>query len=115
MVELVEPLQQEPLDQDADEADDQRREHQRRPVADAELVEQQERREGTHHVLGAVGEIDDVEHAEDDGEAEAQQRIERAVDEPEQKLPEQRRRRNAEDFEHRPSRISVHPGELAIR
>ena len=109
MVELVEPLQQQPLDQDAERADDQRRQQQRRPVADAELVEQQERRERAHHVLRAVGEIDDVEHAEDDGEAEAQQRVERAVDQPEQKLPEQRRRRNAEDFEHGPSRGSPPP------
>ena len=45
-------------------------------------------------------EIDDVEHAEDDGKPEAQQRVERAVDQPEQELPEQRLRRNAEDFEH---------------
>ena len=60
-------------------------------------MQQQEGREGAHHVLGAVREIDDVEHAEDDGEAEAQQRIERAVDQPDQQLPEQRLRGNAED------------------
>ena len=43
--------------------------------------------ERAHHVERAVGEIDDVEHAEDDGEAEAQQRVERAVDQPDQQLP----------------------------
>ncbi len=45
--------------------------------------------ERAHHVERAVGEIDDVEHAEDDGEAEAQQRVERAVDQPDQQLPEE--------------------------
>ena len=44
-----------------------------------------------------MGEIDDVEHAEDDRQPEAQQRVERAVDQPEQQLPEQRLRRDAED------------------
>src|ERR1700690_1319023 len=55
---------------------------------------------GAHHVLGAVAEIDDVEHAEDYGQSEAQQRIERAIDQPDQELPEQRCRRDAENFEH---------------
>ena len=63
----------------------------RRPVADAGILQQQIGGEGAHHVLGAVREIDDVEHAEDDGEPEAQQRVERAVDQPDQQLPEQRR------------------------
>src|SRR5262249_19519819 len=53
-----------------------------------------------HHVLGAVGEIDDVEHSEDDRKPEAQQCIERAVDQADQELAEQRRGRDAEDFEH---------------
>src|SRR5262249_55124489 len=100
MVELVEPLQHRALDHDADGADDDRREHERREIAQVEILQQQERRERAHHVLGAMGEIDDVQHSEDDGEAEAEQRIERAVDQPEQQLPEQRSRRNAEDFEH---------------
>src|SRR5215468_11617671 len=45
-------------------------------------------------------EIDDVEHAEDDGEPEAEQRIERAVDEPDQELPKQDLRADAEHLEH---------------
>ena len=64
------------------------------------MLQQQIGRERAHHVLGAVREVDDVEHAEDDGEAEAQQRVERAVDQPDQQLAEQRLRGNAEDFEH---------------
>ena len=67
-------------------ADDDRRDDQRGPIVHAGVLQQQERRERAHHVLGAVREIDDVEHAEDDGEPEAQQRVERAVDQPEQQL-----------------------------
>ncbi len=100
VVEPVEPLQEQPLDRDAGGTDQDRRQHQGGPIADVEIVEQQECREGAHHVLGAVGEIDDVQHAENDREPEAQQRIERAVDQPHQELAEQRRRRNAEDFDH---------------
>ena len=36
-----------------------------------------------------MGEIDDVEHAEDHGKAEAEQRVERAVDQSDQQLCEQ--------------------------
>ena len=100
MIELVEPLQAKPLDDDAGCADDQRRDDQGGPVADAGILQQQVSGEGAHHVLGAMREIDDVEHAEDDGEAEAQQRIERAVDQSDQQLPEQCLRRDAEKFEH---------------
>ena len=56
-----------------------------------------------------MGEVDDVEHAEDDGKAEAQQRVERAVDQADQQLAEQRRRRNAEDLGHAPSPLSLCP------
>src|SRR5260370_31930298 len=100
MIEPVEPLQKHPLDHNAGGADDDRRQHQRLPVADVKIIEQQERRERAHHVLGAVSEIDDVEHSEDDRKPEAQQGIERAVDQADQELAEQCRRRNAEDFEH---------------
>src|SRR4029077_2314934 len=50
-----------------------------------------------------------VEHAENDGEPEAEQRVERAVDQAEQELPEQCLRRYAEDLEHAPS---APPGRL---
>ena len=95
-------LQEKPLDQNAGRTDHERPDHQRRPIIDAEILQQQISREGAHHVLGAVGEIDDVEHAEDHGEPEAQQRVERAVDQAEQELPEQCLRRYAEDLEHAP-------------
>jgi hypothetical protein len=47
-----------------------------------------------------VGEIDDVEQAEDDGEAKAQDGIERAVDQAEQQLAEERLWRDSEKLEH---------------
>ena len=84
----------------AGRADQNRRDDQRRPIIDPEILQQQIGGERAHHVLRAVGEIDDVEHAENDGEPEAQQRVERAVDQAEQQLAEQRLRRNAENFEH---------------
>src|SRR6202041_2324610 len=105
-IELAQMLQAEALDQDAGGADQKRRDDQRRPVVDAEILQQQIGREGAHHVLSAVGEIDDVEHAENDRKPEAEQRIERAVDQAEQKLPEQGLRRYAENLEHAPSPIA---------
>jgi hypothetical protein len=63
-------------------------------------VEQHPRHEGAHHVLGAVGEVDDVEEPEDHREAEAQRGVEGAVDEPEQELPEEGRRGDAQDLRH---------------
>ena len=99
-IEAAQLLQQHPLDDDAERADQDRHDHQRRPIIDAEILQQHIGDEGAHHVLRAVGEIDDVEHAENDGEPETQERVERAVDQAEQKLAEQRLRRDAEDFEH---------------
>jgi hypothetical protein len=47
-----------------------------------------------------VTEINDVEHAENDGEPQTQQRVERAVDQTDQQLTEQRSRGYAKDLEH---------------
>ncbi len=49
-------------------------------------VQQEIGAERAHHIERAMGEIDDVEHAEDHGEPETQQRVERAVDQSDQKL-----------------------------
>ena len=76
MVELVEPAQEQPLDDHAGDADQYGRHHQRRPIAQAGILQQQIGGKGTHHVLGAMAEIDDVQHAEDHGQSETQQRIE---------------------------------------
>ena len=100
MVELVEPLQEQPLDNDTCDADQNWRDDQRRPVAEAGILQDEIGGKRAHHVLGAVAEIDDVEHAEDDGQPQAEQRVKRAVDQADQQLSEQRLRRNAEDLEH---------------
>jgi hypothetical protein len=70
-------------------ADQQRGEQQGHPVVDAELVERHPGHEGAHHVLGAVGEVDDVEQAEDDRQPEAEDGVERAVDQADQQLAAQ--------------------------
>ena len=98
-------LEKQSLDGDADRADDDWHDDKRRPVTDAEILQQHERDECAHHVLRAVRKVDDVEHAENHGKSEAQQRVKRAVDQAEQELPEQCLGWNAEDFEHRSTKI----------
>ncbi len=49
-------------------------------------LQEEIRAERAHHVERAMGEIDDVEHAEDHGEPETEQRVERAVDQSHQEL-----------------------------
>src|SRR5215468_3890145 len=121
MVELIEPLQKQPLDDDPGYAHDYGRNDDGPPIAQSRIEQEKVRGEGSQHVLSAVGEVDDVEHAEDDGEPEAEQRVERAVDEPDQQLPEQGLRADAEQFEHRfPSYSedvlhSPHPARRALR
>src|ERR1043166_2482846 len=112
MVELVEPLQEETLDHDPQQPDDERGDNQRWPVAESGILEDQIGSQCAQHVLSAMCEIDDVEHAEDDGEPQAEQRVERAVDQPDQKLTKQSHRGNAlspeqhwkADLEHASSR-----------
>ena len=99
VVELVEPLEHRPLEHDAEQPDHERRQEQRPPVAEPGVLQQELGDEGAHHVLGAVGEVDDVEQAEDDREPEAQQGVERAVDQPDQELAEQRLGRDAEELD----------------
>jgi len=92
---VIEPrdmAKQQPLDRDTEEADDERRDDQRGPVADAEPIQQKPGAKRAEHILRAMGEVDDVEKAENDGEAEAQHRIERAVDQPDEELREEQRR-----------------------
>jgi hypothetical protein len=76
------------------------RERQRPPVAQAEIVQQRPGDEGAEHVLRAMGEVDDVEKAEDDRQPEAQHGIERAVDQAQKQLAEQGLRRDSQKLEH---------------
>ncbi len=99
MVELIEPLQEQPLDDHPGDADQHGRKDERPPVAKPCIFQEEESGEGAQHVLGAMGEVDDVEHAEDHGQPKAEQRVERAVDQPDQQLPEQGLWGDAEQFE----------------
>jgi hypothetical protein len=94
MVQVVEALEQRLLEQHAQPADDDRRQHQRHPEVDLELRAQQQRQlrepdprqERGHHELRAMREVDDVEQAEDDRQAHAQHGVEAAVDQAHQQL-----------------------------
>ena len=88
MVEPVDAAQQDALDDDAGEADDDRRDQQRPPIADAEPLQQEPGAERAQHVLRAMREVDDVEQPENHRQAEAQHRVERAVDQPDEELRE---------------------------
>ncbi|MEY9458456.1 hypothetical protein ABIG07_007404 [Bradyrhizobium ottawaense] len=80
MVEPGQPLQHGPFQDHAEDADDHGCDQQRPPVVDAAEAQQEISNEGAHHVERAMGEIDDVEHAENHGKPETEQRVERAVD-----------------------------------
>src|SRR5690606_31418097 len=66
----------------------------------AEPFQQKESDEGAEHILSAMGEVDDVEHAENDGKAEAQHGIKGAVYEADQELAEKGLDRDSEDHRH---------------
>jgi hypothetical protein len=86
MVEAGEPLQHGPFEDHAENADHDRCYDQRRPISDAGHVQQEIGTERAHHIERAVREIDDVQHPEDHGKPEAEQRVERAVDQSHQEL-----------------------------
>src|SRR3546814_2791934 len=100
MVEMVEPPYQQALRHDADRADDDWSEQQGPPIADAEIGQQHPGGERAQHVLRAMSEVNDVEQAENDRKSQAEDRIERAIYQAEQKLAEQRLGRNTEEVEH---------------
>ncbi len=81
-------------------ADRQRRQHQRHPVVDAEQLQAEQRGERAERVEGAVGEVDHAHQPEDHRQPEAQQRVERAVHQPERQLAEDHGDRDAEDVGH---------------
>src|SRR3546814_6258096 len=61
VVQLVEPTQQRSLQEDAEGADDEGSDDESEPVAQSGVSQDEPRDEGSHHVLRAVGEVDDVE------------------------------------------------------
>jgi hypothetical protein len=102
VIELVQVAQQQALDDHAEGADQQRRQHQHHPVVQPEVGQPQVGEHRAHHVQRAMGEVDDVEQAEDHRQPEREDRVEAAVDQPEQQLPQEGLQRNTEDLRHRP-------------
>src|SRR5690606_16737542 len=109
MFEVVDPADEDPLHQRADGADANRHQDQRPEIAERRQAESGEDvgqmqqvpgAESAHHVLRAMHEIADPQHAEDDGNAEAQHRIERAVDEADENLPHEQGWRYADKLHH---------------
>ncbi len=100
VVQLVEPFQHAALEEDAKRSDQQRRKQQRPPVVDAEVRHPDPGQERAHHVLGAVGEVDDVEKAEDNRQPEAEDGVERAIEQADEQLPEQALHRHTEHPGH---------------
>src|SRR3546814_6046280 len=66
--------------------DDQRRDHKCCPVRHTKMLQEDPRKERSHHIEGAMREIDHVQKAEDNRHAEAQESVERAVDQTNQDL-----------------------------
>jgi len=97
VVEPVQPAQHRALDQDAEQADQQRGDQQHHPVVQAETGDADVGGEGAHHVQRAVREVDDVQQAEDDGQAQREHGVEGAVDQAEQELAQQGLVGDAED------------------
>ena len=98
MVQLIELGDHQPFEDDAGDADNDGGQDQRAPIADAEIIQQHPGGESAHHELRAMREIDHVEHAEDHREPQREQRVERPVDQAEKQLPEEQRRRYAEEI-----------------
>lgn len=74
-VALAQALEDEHVDQDADDAAAQRRGDEAGPQGQVELGDQLQRHVGAHHEHRAVREIDDAQHAEYQREAEREQSV----------------------------------------
>jgi hypothetical protein len=96
VIELVQMPKQQPLDQDAEDADEQRRHKQHQPIINAKIGQAHPRKHRSHHVESAMRKVDDVQQAKNDRQSERQHRVKRAIDQPEQQLAQQRRQRTAE-------------------
>ncbi len=70
MIELVQVPQQQPLDDDAEDADQQWRHYQHHPVVEPKVGQAHPREHRAHHVERAVRKIDDVQQSENHGQTE---------------------------------------------
>src|SRR3546814_8299128 len=64
------------LEHDAEEPDRDRRQQQHDPIVQTQVSLAKPGDEGTHHVERAMGEVDDVEQTENDGQAQRKHSIE---------------------------------------
>ena len=87
---VIDPPQQHHLDQHADHRHDQRRHHDAGPEPEraGKPLGQRERHIGAEHVEGAMGEIDDPRHAEDDRQPRRHQKQRRRAGKTGQELDE---------------------------
>src|SRR5215469_9503847 len=99
MIKPSNVAQQQMLDRNAEDADRDRRKDERCPITNAQRVQQKPRAKGTEHILRAMREIDDVQQPKDHRQAEAQHRVKRTVDESDEELGKQRRRRRYREIE----------------
>ena len=86
VIELVDPAQHRALDDHTEHADDQRSKNQHHPVVDAEVVHGHPGEQRPKHEQRAVREVDHVEQAEDHGQTQTEDRVERAIDQPQKEL-----------------------------
>ena len=100
MVFMGDGPHQEALHQNAQEAHHQRHHNQRHPVVHAEIAQCHPGEEGAQHVHRPLGEVDDLQQAEDDGQPQAEQGIEGPVDQAHEQLPEQGKQVDSEKSRH---------------
>jgi hypothetical protein len=80
VIQLVQVAYECAFKDDTHRADDQRREDQHQPVVESQVLQPHPCDEGAEHVERPVGEIDDVQQAENHCQPERQYGIERAID-----------------------------------
>src|SRR5690606_7506614 len=100
VVQLIEVPDQCFFQDDAEDAHEYGRHDQHDPVIEAEVGQAHPGEEGAQHVQGAVGKINDVKEAENDGEAQRQDSIKGAIDQAQQYLAQQRLNGDAEEVSH---------------
>jgi hypothetical protein len=86
VVQFVQPLQHGFFNQYTKRPDHQRGYPQHVPVRQLEIGEADPGDHGTHHEHGAMRKVDDIEQPKNDGQAQTQNGVKRAVDQAKQKL-----------------------------
>ena len=109
------PAQQKVFDHHAKCTDQKWREEKRDPVIDTQRIKKDDRGHGAQHVHRAMGKIYDLEQAENNRQPEAQERIKRAINDPDQQLASQHSKGDAKNHghvAHSKSSANVIPGSI---